>query len=116
VWTVVAIQCSLILGAFNVPPEHLGDAIQQYGRFLTPEGRYGEAIFAFKKPDKSSVPRVTLHDITFWIMTADEQSPAKHYAKAWDITIESNLAYHRTLNFSDWDKFVQAAIAVQIKR
>jgi hypothetical protein len=104
------------LGTLDVPHEHLGDAIQQYGQFLASTDGYGKRLFTFNKPNKSTVPKVNFHDISFWILAAGEGSSAKTYAQAWDSAILFHNAYRKSLAIDDWNKFVKAAAIAQRKK
>jgi hypothetical protein len=116
VWAVVSIQRSIVLGAVNVRDEDLGDYIKTYGRYLEDKNGHGSQPFNYNKSMIASFPKVTFHDLTRWILTSGENTSAKRHAKAWDNAIQLHVAYRRSLTVSDWDKFVQAAATLQIKK
>jgi hypothetical protein len=114
-WAVIAIQRSIVLKATSVRDEDLGDYITQYGCYLKDDNGYGASSFTFKKSANiTGIPKVTFHDVSRWILTADKGSSAKRYAKAWDEAIRLNVSYWRSLDILVWNKFVGAAADAQL--
>jgi hypothetical protein len=49
-------------------------------------------------------------------MASEENSSARRHAKAWNNAIALYVAHRKSLTLTDWEKFLSAAAAVQIKK
>jgi hypothetical protein len=117
IWAVVSLQRSMVLkNIADLRDENLGEAITQYGAYMEDKNGYLVKPFTFKLPATSSAQRVTFHEITRWIITADKNSSAKRWAKAWDEATLGMVAYTTSLDMLDWNKFLGAAGDVRIKK
>jgi hypothetical protein len=118
IWAIVSIQRSIVLRSIkDLRDEDLGEAITQYGVYIEDrDGLPSRAYFNFKKPTTKSAPMITFHDITRWIVTADKNSSAKRWAKAWDEATQHVAAYQLSLDWLDWNKFLGSAADVRLKK
>jgi hypothetical protein len=117
IWAIVSLQRSMVLKGIPIlRDENLGEAITQYGVYLDDENGHGATAFNLKLPAESSAQRVTFHQITRWILTAEKNSSAKRWAKAWDDATIRMVAYTTSLDMSDWSRFLGAAADLQLKK
>ncbi|KAL1800388.1 hypothetical protein ACET3X_000730 [Alternaria dauci] len=101
----------------NQKNKDAGDVLREYGQYITADDGYGQQNFHYDPGNGSpSSPTLTFHELTRWIIASDEESSAKRHAKAWDEVIMTRVTHRETPRLSDWDKFIQAAAAAQLKK